>query len=72
MLMLDVRNLINAMPSIVIVLDEKCVVTMTNSSVSSIGYSEEDLIGRDIHELQLIESSLLDRMCLRLDEAIFP
>jgi len=60
------------MPSIVIVLDEKCVVTMTNSSVSSIGYSEEDLIGRDIHELQLIESSLLDRMCLRLDEAIFP
>jgi len=72
MLMLDVRNLINAMPSTVIVLDEKCVVTMTNSSVSSIGYSEEDLIGRDIHELQLIESSLLDRMCLRLDEAIFP
>jgi len=71
MLMLDVRNLINAMPSTVIVLDEKCVVTMTNSSVSSIGYSEEDLIGRDIHELQLIESSLLDRMCLRLDEAIF-
>ena len=47
--MLDVRNLIDAMPSIVIVLDEKCVVTMTNSSVSSIGYSEEDLIGRDIH-----------------------
>jgi PAS domain S-box-containing protein len=32
---------------------------------------EEDLIGRDIHELQFIESSLLDRMCLRLDEEMF-
>lgn len=69
--MLEVRDVIEAIPYAVFIFDENCRVVMINSSALALGYSQDDLRGRHVSELALLDEQDRQRMCASLGEARF-
>lgn len=69
--MLEVRDVIDAIPSAVFVFDENCRIVMVNSAALALGYSQDDLEGRHVSELALLDERDRQRMCANLGEASF-
>jgi PAS domain S-box-containing protein len=69
--MFEVRDVIEAIPYAVFIFDEDCRVVMVNSSALALGYSQDDLRGRHVSELALLDEQDRQRMCASLGEERF-
>lgn len=66
-----VKEIIDAMPFAVLIFDDECNLTMTNSKALMLGYAPEELKGKHMSELQLLEEQDVRRVCNRLEEGSF-
>jgi PAS domain S-box-containing protein len=69
--MAEIYEILNAIPFAIFIFDNNCNLTMANSKARMIGYAPEELKGKHISELQLLEEQDVRRVCNRLEEASF-
>jgi len=65
------REIIDAVPFAVFIFDDNCNLIMVNSSALMLGYSYEELKGKNVNELSFINREDTERMCDRLGEEKF-